>query len=92
VQRSSTGGSGSFTTVHSVGRNSGTFLFEWDADDNPDTFEIFYQGSLIFTTGSITDDGQANVTFGPGTSTFVTVRVTTGMNSVVWNYTVNCVP
>jgi hypothetical protein len=32
------------------------------------------------------------VSFGPGASTFVTVSVTTGTGSMVWNYTVGCVP
>jgi hypothetical protein len=90
--RNATGGSGTFETVHSVGRNSGTFLFSWDADINADTFRIFYEGVKILDTGLVANTGSQNVTFGPGTSTFVTVEVETGPLSTLWTYTVGCVP
>jgi hypothetical protein len=92
TQRNAPGGMGTFTTVHSVGRNSGTFLFEWDADFNPDTFRVFYEGVEIFDTGEVSFTGSQNVSFGPGASTFVTVEVETGPGSFLWAYTVNCVP
>ncbi len=90
--RNSTGGSGTFETVHSVGRNSGTFLFSWDADLNADTFRIFYEGVKILDTGLVANTGSQNVSFGPGPSTFVTVEVETGPGSMLWTYTVGCVP
>jgi hypothetical protein len=90
---SNTGSTGTFTTVHSVGRNQGVIHFTWDAFQAPDQFQIFYEGVQIFTTpGVVTGTGSADVPFGPGTSTFVAVVVTTGPGSTVWTYTVGCVP
>ena len=80
--------------MHSLGRNSGTIHFEWDAFSEGDRFEIFYEGALVFTTGAgfVEDEGEADVPFGPGSSTFATVRVTTGPGSTQWTYTISCLP
>jgi hypothetical protein len=79
--------------VHAVGANHGTIHFTWDAFANPDKFEVFYEGALIFTTTTfVSGTGMADIPFGPGTSTFVTVVVTTDPTSTVWTYTVGCVP
>src|SRR5439155_17932941 len=75
----SSGGSQPTTTVHNLGRNSGTVTIDYNAFTAPDQFEIFYEGALIFTTGGpVVGTGSATVPFGPGQSTFVTVTVTPG--------------
>jgi hypothetical protein len=91
VQRNDAGGSGDFTTVHSVGRTSGTIPFSWDAFNAADDFQVFYQGTLLFDTGLVQFTGSHAVPFGPGASTFITVVVHTGPGSTMWNYTVGCV-
>jgi hypothetical protein len=89
--RDSSGGN-SVTTVHDVGRTSGTFTFSWNAFFAPDRFDVFYEGAQIFTTGTeVAGTGSANVSFGPGTSTFVTVMVSTSTGNSIWTYTVGCV-
>jgi hypothetical protein len=77
--------------VQNVGRNSGTIHFTWDAFANGDQFAISYEGVQIFTTpGFVANQGAADVSFGPGASTFVSVTVTTGPMSNVWTYTLSC--
>jgi hypothetical protein len=90
--RDSSGGN-DVTTVHNVGRTSGTFTFSWNAFIAPDRFDVFYEGAQIFTTGGeVSGTGSAPVSFGPGTSTFVTVAVSTSTGNSIWTYTVGCVP
>ena len=55
----------------------------------PDQFEIIYQGIVILNTGSVSGSQTHVVTFGPGTSTNITVRVT-GPSGTQWTYTVSC--
>jgi hypothetical protein len=81
------------TTVHLLGRSSGTLHFSWDAFANPDKFDLIYEGTQIFTTGGfVSNTGAADVAFGPGTSTYLTVVVTTGAGSNHWLYQIDCLP
>jgi len=78
------------TTTHQLGATSGTFNFTYQAYSVPDRFDIYYQGTLIYTTGGPVSGGATvPVTFGPGTETFVTV-VVTGPSGTAWDYVVNC--
>lgn len=72
-----------------------SFLFEWEAFNQPDQFEIFYEGALIFDTGLVGDNinegtGSATVNVPAGSATTITVRVTGPEAGTVWEYTVNC--
>jgi hypothetical protein len=90
-QQTNSGGAGVTNTVHELGRTSGTFRFQYEAFGIPDQFEIFYQGTRIYTTGGAVsgNNGAGDlVTYG-GTSTQITVRVT-GPSGTAWNYTVFC--
>lgn len=87
------GGAGTTTTVHNLNRTGGTFRIQYNAFTAPDQFEIFYEGALIFTTGGpVLGAGSADVSYGPGTSTFITVVVTSGAGSTRWTYTITCPP
>ena len=84
------GGAGVTTTVHELGRASGTFLFTYDALTVPDQFEVKYQGATIFTTGGfVSGPGSKSITYS-GSETKVTVVVTGSRSGTVWNYVVNC--
>lgn len=84
------GGAGTTTTVHGLGRASGTFIFSWNAYSVPDKFEVFYQGAVIFTTGGfVSGSGSKAITYA-GTDTKVTVVVTGSSTGTVWDYIVNC--
>jgi hypothetical protein len=80
------------TTAHALGVNVGIVVITWNAFNAPDTFEILYEGNVIFSSGSTSNIGGAAVAFGPGASTFITVRVTPGSNNSVWTYIIACIP
>lgn len=85
------GGGISTTNVQNVGANHGTLHFAYNAFIAPDQFDIYYEGGLIFTTSvQVSGTGMADVAFGPGTSTFVTVTVTSSTAMSIWNYTLDC--
>jgi hypothetical protein len=85
------GGGTSTTTSHGVGANHGTIHFAYNAFVAPDKFEMFYEGTPIFSTKvEVSGTGTADVTFGPGASTFVTVTVTSSNAMSIWTYTVDC--
>ena len=82
------GGEGVTTTVHELGATSGTFEFDWDAQNIPDQFEVIYEGNVIFDTGSVSGTGTQQIPYS-GSSSQVTVRVT-GPSGTAWSYVVNC--
>jgi hypothetical protein len=83
------GGEGVTTTVHALGRTSGTFQFIRDAFGIPDRFEVIYEGHVLLDTGNVSGAATHSITYGPGTSTSITVRVT-GPTGTAWTYTVSC--
>lgn len=85
-----TGGTG-VTTVHNLGRSSGTLHIDWNSFAQGDQYQIFYEGAEILNTGLVANQGSANVPFA-GTSTFIQVTVTTGPGSNQWTYTIACLP
>jgi hypothetical protein len=90
-QQTNSGGAGVTNTVHELSRTSGTFRFQYEAFGIPDQFEIFYQGTRIYTTaGAVSgNNGAGDLVTYSGTSTQITVRVT-GPSGTAWNYTVFC--
>jgi len=83
------GGEGVTTTVHALGQTSGTFKFIRDAFGIPDRFEVIYEGHVLLDTGDVSGAATHSITYGPGTSTNITVRVT-GPTGTAWTYTVSC--
>ena len=97
------GGFGVTTTVHDLGRTSGTFSFFYDAINVPDRFEVIYQGVHLHDTGfvpspyprpigvppTIPGTATVNLTYS-GTSTLVTVIVTGSAPNTAWDYEVRC--
>lgn len=90
------GGQGVTVTDHQLGVSGPTsFLFEWEAINIPDQFEVLYEGVVIFDTGLVGDDinegtGSAIVNVPAGAATTVTVRVTGPDAGTAWSYVVNC--
>jgi hypothetical protein len=83
------GGNGVTTTVHDLGRTSGTFTFSYDALAQPDRFEIVYQGTTILDTGFVSHTASHTLTYS-GTSTVITVIVTGSGVGTLWSYLVSC--
>jgi hypothetical protein len=92
--RTESGGSGITRRVYDVGRTAGTFRFTYNTIEIKDKIEILYEGMVIFTTGDFVGtnrDRNADVTFGPGASTRITVVVTGNQDTGTrWSYTVHC--
>ncbi|MGE3269008.1 MAG: hypothetical protein AB7P40_09690 [Chloroflexota bacterium] len=86
------GGGQVTTTVHSIGVTGGTLHIDWDAFGVSDRFQIFYEGAQIFDSGFVTNNGNADIPFGPGTSTFIQIVVTGSTPVSIWNYTIGCLP
>ena len=76
------------TTVHSLGRTSGTFAFTYEAFSVPDRFEVIYEGRTLLDTGSVSGGATHSLTYA-GSATVVTVTVT-GPSGTAWEYTVGC--
>lgn len=88
------GGAGVTTTLHDLGRTSGTFAFSYQAFSVPDRFEVIYEGNRLLDTGLVPRPGSpgaatVNLTY-RGASTTVTVIVTGSQPGTSWNYTVSC--
>ncbi|SNT17289.1 hypothetical protein [Rhodococcoides kyotonense] len=89
------GGPGITQTNHDLGRSGPlSFGISWETYDIPDVIDVFYQGALVFTTGSIGDNinegtGGTVINLPPGTDTSVLVKVT-GPGGTDWDYNVGC--
>jgi len=97
--QSQVGGSGTFLFAHDLGQTSGVVHLEWNAFTAGDQFEILYQGVVLFSTFdpvemdfAVTGTGSVDRPFGPGTTTVIVIRVTTGTGSTQWEYEVECIP
>ena len=84
------GGAGTTTTVHQLGKTSGTFRFDYQAYSVPDRFQVVYAGNTLLDTGSVSGGSSFNLPFS-GTSTTVTITVI-GPSGTGWDYVVNCPP
>jgi hypothetical protein len=84
------GGAGVTTRVYEMGQPQGTFRFTYEAYTLPDTFELFYEGDLLHSTGVVSGSGDFTEHFGPGTSTQIKVVVTGQDPDTAWTYTLYC--
>ncbi|RPA59472.1 hypothetical protein EF294_13380 [Gordonia oryzae] len=93
------------TFPKSIGRTGPTsFVLNFDAEDEPDRFDVIYQNQQIATTGwrgsesantfhrplAGPGSGSIRVAVPRGSSSVVTVRVTTDSRSTVWQFTAQC--
>jgi subtilisin-like proprotein convertase family protein len=86
----SNGGAAAYTNVVDTGTTSGTFNLAWEFYPIPDHLKVYYEGNVIFDTGLVSGPGVANVSYGPGQSTLITITVNEGNNpdpNTAWNYT-----
>lgn len=89
-QTTTSGGAGVTSTVHELAATSGTFSFAYEAYSVPDQFDVYYEGALVFSTDApVSGSATVPITYGPGTSTEITV-VVTGPGGTAWQYLVGC--
>jgi hypothetical protein len=80
------------TRVIELGQRSGTFEFYYDTYSIPDRMVVEYEGSVLFDTGCVGDEGSVFLSYS-GKSSKVTVRVTpncSGTTYTAWEFTVFC--
>jgi len=85
------GGDGITVFNVELGTNGGTFTAFYQMYRVPDSMVIEYEGNVIFTTGGLVS-GSATipVTYGPGTSTQITVTMTGSNSGTVWEARIDC--
>jgi len=91
------GGPAADTREIEMGRTSGNFDFSYETFSIEDQMTVSYQGLPLLDTGCVGTNGTVTrpLSFGPGSSTKITVSVSPNCNpatagSTAWNYTVGC--
>jgi subtilisin-like proprotein convertase family protein len=90
VPADSSGGAAATTNTVDTGLTAGTVKVDWEFYTIPDRLRVYCGTNLLFDTGLVSGSGSASLTYGPGTSTFITVTVNEGDNPDVgtrWKYT-----
>jgi subtilisin-like proprotein convertase family protein len=87
---SASGGPAGATNIFDLHQTSGTIPITWNFFTVPDTMDVYYQGTNIFSTGLINGSGATNITFGPGISTQIEVVMdaTNHPPATLWTYTI----
>jgi len=84
-------GDGDSVQEYDLGMNSGHFTFHWRLYAIPDRVQVYYENNLLFEKVDGNDeDSSVVLSYGPGTSTKITVKVTHVTEESLWYYTVNC--
>ena len=88
------GGDAADTRGIEMGRTSGTFDFSYDTYTIQDDIVVSYQGQTLFDTGCVGASGSTTLSYGPGSSTQITVTVNPncagGTSGTAWDYTIGC--
>jgi len=89
-------GSGQFAHTNILGPvpNSGTLLIDYDFYILPDTLDVYYDGTDIFTSGLVQGAGQFVIPFGPGleTSLMIVINQEGNLATTAWTYQPTVVP
>ncbi len=88
------GGPDPETNIVDVGQTFGTVAIDYNFFSLPDEMSIFYQGTKIFDSGLINGSGTFNVSYGPGTSTNLTIIMNEFTNpapTTEWNYIIHSI-
>jgi subtilisin-like proprotein convertase family protein len=88
------GGPDPVTNVVPVGQNFDTVAIDYDFFDLPDEMTVYYQGGQVFDSGLISGAGTFHVSYGPGTSTNLTIIMNEFTNpapTTEWNYTIHSI-
>ncbi|HWI59257.1 MAG TPA: proprotein convertase P-domain-containing protein, partial [Bacillota bacterium] len=88
---SSEGGPAASTNAFDTGETAGTITIDYDFYSLPDTMHIYYEGQLIFDSGLVSGSTLTNISYGPGTTTSLSIIMNEGDNfdtNTAWFYTV----
>ncbi|MGV4413223.1 hypothetical protein [Chryseobacterium sp. T1] len=87
------GGQGETITDHNLGKQGGVVRLEYDAQNVPDEFTVFYNGKIVATThGLVSHTGEISWQYEPNSNEpdFCTVKVSAPNEKTVWIYRLNC--
>ncbi|HWX22667.1 MAG TPA: S8 family serine peptidase [Candidatus Binatia bacterium] len=86
------GGPEAVTNLFDTGETSGTIVINADFYSLPDTMHVYYDNTLLFDSGLVSNTFTTNVSFGPGLSTVLTIVMNEGGNAdsnTAWFYSVS---
>lgn len=75
-----------------LGKESGTFVFEYDTYSVPDRMRVTYEGRVLFDTGCVGRSGRVPISYS-GNTEIIGVHVTpncSGTSFTGWEFTVRC--
>src|SRR5204863_8085851 len=88
----SNGGQSPQTNTIDTGVTSGSIQIDYNFYIVPDRMTVYYEGNLIWDSGMINGTGTQTISFGPGSSTVVTIIMNQFGNpspTTAWTYTVS---
>ncbi len=77
------------TNVLDLIQNQGLLMIDYEFFAVPDTMHVYYDNSLIFDSGSVSNSGHFDIPFGPGASTNLSIVMNEGNNedtNTLWDY------
>ena len=87
------GGKGYYEKKRSLGNSPGTVVLKYNLYDIPDKLEIFYNGNIVATTGSLTS-GVGSLSWyyaaKQGEPNFCTIVITAPKSGTSWQYFIEC--
>jgi hypothetical protein len=89
------GGSAAATNTISPVPNFGTLVIDYDFLTIPDTMDVYYNGTNIFSSGLINGAGQFTIPYGPGPSSSLMIVMDQDGGadiSTLWTYQPTVVP
>ena len=92
-QVTTSGGQGTTKTRHALGTKAGTVQVTYDMYAIPDSFDCYYNGVLVATTGGLVS-GPGTLTWAyapqPGDPTWCLVVMSAPNSGTAWTYTLHC--
>ncbi len=92
-QATANGGPNPDTNTIGTTFNEGVITIDYKFYNVPDRMTVYYDGNLIFDTGTISGSGTIDIPYGPGVSTDVVIVMneTGGPPGTAWDYTATIV-
>jgi hypothetical protein len=88
-------GSSTSTNIFTPVPTSGTLLIDYNFFAIPDTMDVYYDNTDIFSSGITSGTGQFDISYGPGPSTSITIIMDQAYDpgpGDLWEYVVTEVP
>jgi len=85
------GGFGLTTSTVNMGQNAGKITLTYDMYSITDEIEVFYEGERIYWSGGLVSGAHTvDLSYGPGESQIIVVRVSAPNAFTAWEFSVSC--